>query len=114
MCKPVKYGYYSLIDTFTEDKGFSRIFESRIQAVNHAEIFKQVFIKDDVYIIDAENDIGTYFSTYTGNHLNKITIKKILEGIIYLPLVIILSPIVGFIMLKEKIFPPKYPNDFPQ
>lgn len=64
-------------------------------------------------VFDEKNIIGTYFSTYTGKHFNKLTIKNILEGIIYLPLVIILSPIVGFITLKDKIFPPKYMNEYP-
>ena len=64
-------------------------------------------------VLDEKNIIGTYFSTYTGKHLNKITIKKIIENIICIPLCILLSPIVGFIMLKEKIFPPKYMNEYP-
>lgn len=110
MHKSVKYGYYSLTDAFTKNKGFSRIFESRIQAVNHAEMFKHVFVKDDVYIMNEENDIGTYFSTYD----KKPKIKGILVNILCIILLPILLPIVGIIMIKEKIFPPKYPNDFPQ
>jgi hypothetical protein len=106
----IKHGYYSLTDTFTKNKGFSRVFESRIQAHNHAEIYKQVFAKDDVYIIDEENDIGTYFSTYK----KKTTPKGILVKSMCFILLPILLPIVGIIMIKEKIFPPKYPNDFPQ
>jgi len=96
---PVRYGYYSLSDTFTEKKGFSRAFESRIQASNHAEIFKQVWTDDDVYIIDEENDIGTYFSTCN----KKPKIKGILVNTMCALLLPILLPIVGIIMIKEYI-----------
>ena len=95
----IKHGYYSLTDTFTKSKGFSRVFESRIQAVNHAEMFKHVFNKDDVYIMNEENDIGTYFSTYD----KKPKVKGILVNILCIILLPILLPIVGIIMIKEYI-----------
>ena len=96
---PVRYGYYSLSDTFTEKKGFSRAFESRIQASNHAEIFRQVWTDDDVYIINEENDIGTYFSTCD----KKPKLKGILVNTMCIILIPILLPIVGIIMVKEYI-----------
>lgn len=95
----IRHGYYSLTDTFTKNKVFSRIFESRIQAVNHAEMFKHVFVKDDVYIMNEENDIGTYFSTYD----KKPKVKGILVNILCIILLPILLPIVGIIMIKEYI-----------
>ena len=97
--KPVKYGYYSITDTFTENKWVSRVFESRIQAVNHAEMFKHVFVEDDVYIIDAENDIGTYFSTYS----KELAIINAFTKIILILLLPVLIPIEGCMRLKEYI-----------
>ncbi len=109
MHKSVKHGYYSITDTFTEKKEFARVFTSRIQAHNHAEIYKHVFVDDDVYVIDEENDIGTYFST----HNKKPKVKGILINILCIILLPILLPIVGIIMIKDKIFPPKYMNEYP-
>ena len=106
----IKHGYYSLSGTFTQDKEFSRNFESHIQANNHANIFKQICPDDNVYIINEKNDIGTYFSTCN----KKPKVKGILVNTMCALLLPILLPIVGIIMIKEKIFPPKYPNDFPQ
>ena len=106
----IKHGYYSLTGTFTQSKGFSRVFESYIHAINHANTYRMIWADDDVYIMNEENDIGTYFSTYN----KKPKVKGILVNILCIILLPILLPIVGFIMLKEKIFPPKYPNDFPQ
>jgi len=62
--KPVKYGYYSLTGTFTQNKGFSRVFESYIQATNYVHTYRMIWADDDAYIMNEENDIGTYFSTY--------------------------------------------------
>ena len=104
--KPVKYGYYSLTDAFTKNKGFSRVFESYIQATNHANTYRMIWADDDVYIMNEENDIGTYFSTYD----KKPKIKGILVNILCIILLPILLPIVGIIMIKDKIFPPKYMN----
>ena len=97
--KTVKYGYYSITDTFTEKKAYARAFTSRIQARNHAEIYKHVFVEDDVYIMNEENDIGTYFST----HKKKATPKGILVNTMCIILLPILLPIVGIIMVKEYI-----------
>lgn len=97
--KTVKYGYYSITDTFTEKKGYARSFTSRIQARNHAEMYKRVFFEDDVYVIDEENDIGTYFSTCN----KRPKIKGILVNTMCALLLPILLPIVGIIMIKEYI-----------
>ena len=99
MHKPVKYGYYSLTGTFTQHKGFSRNFESYIQATNHANTYKMIWADDDVYIMNEENDIGTYFSTCD----KKPKIKGILVNILCIILLPILLPIVGIIMIKEYI-----------
>lgn len=86
----IRHGYYSLTGTFTKNKGFSRIFESRIQAVNHAEMFKHVFVKDDVYIINEENDIGTYFSTYNSKR-KRIELLINIFLILLLPVIILME-----------------------
>lgn len=93
----IRHGYYSLTGTFTKNKGFSRVFESYIQATNHVNTYKMIWADDDVYIMNEENDIGTYFSTYD----KKPKVKGILVNILCIILLPILLPIVGIIMAKE-------------
>ena len=97
--RPVKYGYYSLTGTFTQSKEFSRVFESYIQANNHINTYKMIWADDDAYIMNEENDIGTYFSTYD----KKPKVKGILVNMLCIILLPILLPIVGIIMIKEYI-----------
>ena len=99
MHKPVKYGYYSLTGTFTKNKAFSRAFESYNQATNHVNTYKMIWADDDAYIINEENDIGTYFSTYD----KKPKIKGILVNTMCIILLPILIPIIGIIMIKEYV-----------
>lgn len=95
----IRHGYYSLTGAFTKNKGFSRNFESHIQAINHANTFRQIWPDDNVYIMNEENDIGTYFSTYD----KKPKLKGMLVNILCIILLPILLPIVGIIMIKEYI-----------
>lgn len=97
--KPVKYGYYSLTGTFTQSKEFSRVFGSYIQATNHANTYRMIWADDDVYIMNEENDIGTYFSTYD----KEPKVKGMLVNILCIILLPILLPIVGIIMIKEYV-----------
>ena len=99
MHKPVKYGYYSLTGTLTQNRGFSRVFESNIQAINHANTYKMIWPDDDVCIINQENDIGTYFSTYAKERAIINAFTKIIL-IFLLPVII---PIEGCMRLKEYI-----------
>ena len=101
--------YIKYIEPFTSYDEAARLMDYYLSfKITHPTTYPGTF-----EIISYDSIIGTYFSTYTGKHLNKITIKKIIETIIYLPLAIILSPIIGFIMLRDKIFPPKYMNEYP-
>ena len=95
----IKHGYYSLTGTFTQNKEFSRNFESHIQANNHANTFKRIWPDDNVYIISEKNDIGTYFSICN----KKPKIKGVLVNTMCALLLPILLPIVGIIMIKEYI-----------
>ena len=97
MHKPVKYGYYSLTGTFTQSKEFSRVFESYIQAANHVNTYKMIWADDDAYIMNEENDIGTYFSTCD----KKPKVKGMLVNTMCIILLPILLPIAGIIMVKE-------------
>lgn len=97
MHKPVKYGYYSLTGTFTQSKELSRVFESYIQATNHVHTYKMIWADDDVYIMNEENDIGTYFSTCD----KKPKVKGMLVNTMCIILLPILLPIAGIIMIKE-------------
>ena len=99
MFKPVKYGYYSLTGTFTQNKEFSRVFESYIQATNYVHAYKMIWADDDAYVMNEENDIGTYFSTCD----KKLKVKGILLNIMCIILPPILLPIIGIIMVKEYI-----------
>ena len=99
MHKPVKYGYYSLTDTFTQSKGFSRVFESYIQATNYVNAYKLIWADDDVYIMNEENDIGTYFSTYA----KELAIINAFTKIILILLLPVIIPIEGCMRLKEYI-----------
>lgn len=96
---PEQHGYYSLVDYFTTKKNFARVFCSRLHAETYAESFKQTWPNDDVYVIDEENDIGTYFSTCD----KKPKLKGILVNTMCIILIPILLPIVGIIMIKEYI-----------
>lgn len=95
----IRHGYYSLTGTFTNNKVFSRVFESYIQATNHVNAYRMIWADDDVYVIDEENDLGTYFSTYN----KKPKIKSILVNTMCIILIPILLPIIGIIRIKEYI-----------
>ena len=110
---PQQNGYLSGDGYMTEQLEDATRFIRREAAEISAGAYNAGYRHKVAVVFDEKNIIGTYFSTYTGKHNFKIAVKKILEGIIYLPLVIMLSPIVGFIMLKDKIFPPKYMNEYP-
>jgi hypothetical protein len=58
-----------------------------------------IWADDDAYIMNEENDIGTYFSTCDKRH----KIKGILVNILCIILLPILLPTVGIIMIKEYI-----------
>ena len=110
---PQENGYISGNGQLSNQLEYATRFIRREAAEISAGAYNAAYRYKVAVVFDEKNIIGTYFSTYTGKHNFKIAVKKILEGIIYLPLVIILSPIVGFIMLKDKIFPPKYMNEYP-
>jgi hypothetical protein len=99
MHKPVKYGYYSLTGTFTKNKAFSRAFESYNQATNHVNTYKMIWADDDAYIINEENDIGTYFSTYDSKRKR----MELLINIFLIPLLPVIILIELYLRLQSYI-----------
>jgi len=97
--KRIIHGYYSLNGGFTYAKVIARRFHTKEVATRYVLSYKNVYPCDETYIINEENDIGTYFSTYN----KKPKAKGILVNMICVLGIPILLPIVGIIMIKEYI-----------
>lgn len=93
----IRHGYYSLNGGFTYAKVIARRFHTEKVATRYVLSYKNLCPCDETYIINEENDIGTYFSTCD----KKPKIKGILVNILCIILLPILLPIVGIIMIKE-------------